>query len=376
MRVNGKAYSITVMNVRPARLSDFPTVRTLSRIGPATVLAPPVASNVPSALTLTAISHWRGIGARSHTLLLGGANRTRGFIQARARPGRESWDIVRLSCRSQDPEHRGQGCADLVERICTDMAERGALRTFARLPEDSDSLALMAEHSFRPFSTEITLRGLPCTAIDSAPHPRPDVRVRDPRDAWDIFSLYCATTPALVRHSESRSLKEWSPVDRIPTRLVRRWRPVHEVVVGEMGNLQAWLRWRPAYDSRAQLLEVLAGSEAATRVPEMLRFAAEHLGLDVNCATICRVREYDGRISATLEEAGFEPILREILLVRHTVAWVTERQLLVAALRAQGLGLELSQYRRGGVKEVHQRMASSREAQHHYDRDDGASNYG
>jgi hypothetical protein len=143
-----------------------------------------------------------------------------------------------------------------------------------------------------------------------------------------------------------------------------------------MGNLQAWLRWRPAHGSRAQLLEVLAGSEAATRLPEMLRFAADELGLDENCATICRVREYDGRISATLEEAGFEPILRETLLVRHTVAWVTERQLLVAALRAQGLGLELSQYRRGVVRTIHQRMASSREAQHNYDRDDGASNYG
>ena len=282
---------------------------------------------------------------------------------------------MRLSCQAYDADRWEQASATLLERMCADLAERGALRTFARLPADSDRLNLMAEHAFRQYSSEITFRGLPCTAIDGAPPPQSDVRIRDPRDAWDIFSLYCATTPALVRHSESRSLKEWSAVNRVATRVTRRWRPAHEVVVGEMGNLLAWLRWRPAHGARAQLLDVLAGSEAAPRLPEMLRFAAEHLGLDVNCATICRVREYDGRISATLEEAGFEPILRETLLVRHTVAWVTERQLLVAALRAQGLGLEISQYRHG-FDAMHQRLASSREAQHHYDRDDGASNYG
>ncbi len=153
------------------------------------------------------------------------------------------------------------------------------------------------------------------------------------------------------------------------TSLERR-RLVRELVIGEMGNLQAWLRWRPARGAVPQSLEVLATSDAASRLPEMFRFAAEHLGLDIDAGTICRVREYDGRVSATLEEVGFAPILHETLLVRHTVAWVTERQLLVAALRAQGLGLELSQYRRGGHEVIHQRLASSREPQHYYDRDD------
>jgi hypothetical protein len=234
----------------------------------------------------------------------------------------------------------------------------------------------MAAHAFRSYATEISLHGTVRDALHSSAPYGSDVRLRHPRDAWDIFSLYCACTPPLVRHAESRSLKEWSIATGFADSLLRRRRPVREVVIGEMGNLQAWLRWRPVRGSVPQLLEILASSDAAPRVPEMFRFAAEHLGLDVDAGTICRVREYDGRVSATLEEAGFAPILRETLLVRHTVAWVTERRLLVAALRAQGLGLELSHYRRGGHEVVHQRLASSREPRHYYDRDDRASNYG
>ena len=364
------------MNVRQARISDFQALRNLERNGQAVVLAPPPAANIPSTAHLAAVSHWHGMGSRSQTLVLSESPRTRGFVQARARPGRESWDIIRLSCQAPDADRWESACAGLLEGICTDTAERGALRTFARLPSESDRLELMAAHAFRSYATEISLRGTVRAAIGRTPPCGSDVRVRQPRDAWDIFSLYCACTPALVRHAESRSLKEWSIPAGFADRVWRRQRPMRELVVGEMGNLQAWLRWRPVRGPFPQLLEILAGSDAAPRVPEMFRFAAEHLGLDVDAGTICRVREYDGRVSATLEEVGFEPLLRETLLVRHTVAWVTERQLLVAALRAQGLGLELSHYRRGSHEVVHQRLASSREPQHYYDRDDRTSNYG
>ncbi|MGH2390556.1 MAG: hypothetical protein ACRDIE_20340 [Chloroflexota bacterium] len=363
------------MNVRPARISDLRALRSLEGNGQAVLLAPPPAANLPSTMHLSAVSHWRGMGGRSQTLILNDSPRIRGFIQARARPGRESWDMVRLACQAPDAERWESACAALLERMCTDTAERGALRTFARLPSDSDHLDLMTEHAFRSYAAEISLCGTPRTAVEQVPSYGLDVRARQPRDAWDIFSLYCACTPALVRHAESRSLKEWSIPHRFAGGAPWRRRPIPEVVLGEMGNPQAWLRWRPAHGPYPQLLEILTSVDAAPRIPELLRFAVEHLGLDADSGTICRVREYDGRVSATLEEIGFEPLLRETLLVRHTVAWVTERQLLVAALRAQGLGLELSHYRRG-VEALHQRLASSREAPHYYDRDDRASNYG
>jgi hypothetical protein len=123
----------------------------------------------------------------------------------------------------------------------------------------------------------------------------------------------------------------------------------------------------------------MARPDAIGRVGEMVRFAFEHLNLDADSSTLCKSREYDGRISATLEEAGFDAILRETLVVRHMVARITERQLLVAALRAQGLGIDISHYR-NSAEVVHHRLASSREIEHqyydHYDRSDRASYYG
>jgi hypothetical protein len=118
--------------------------------------------------------------------------------------------------------------------------------------------------------------------------------------------------------------------------------------------------------------------EATGRLGELVRFGIEHLRLDPDCTTVCKVREYDGSVSAVLLEAGFAAGLRETLLVRHTVARVTERQLLVAAIRAQGLGIDISRYgTRADV--VQHRLASSMEVEHQYydqfDRPARASGY-
>jgi hypothetical protein len=366
------------MGVHSARLSDLPTIRRLDHDGLTTVLTPTLTSRQPSAVTLTVLSSWRSVGQRTQTLVLSNGNAARGFIQARSRPGRESWDIVRLACSAEDDEAWNRACAELLDRACGATAQRGALRTFVRVPSDSEHLTMLAENGFRQYATELTHQGTLSATATSAPEPGPDIRVRHPRDAWDIFSMYCAVTPALVRHAEGRSLKEWTAPSRFASATLRRWPCSREVVLGEPGELRAWLRWEPARHGRPQVIDMLVRPEATERLGELIRFAAENLGLDANCITICKAREYDGRISATLEEAGFDAIFRETLLVRHTVARVTERQLLVAALRAQGLGIDIS-HCHNGSEAVQHRLASSREIEHqyydHYDRSGRASYY-
>ncbi len=365
------------MGVHSARLSDLPAIRRLDRIDGASVLSPPGSDRQPTAASLTVLSNWRSIGQRTETLVLADTSGARGFVQARARPGRESWNILRLACVAPDLAGWDRACSDLLDNICAATAQRGALRTFARIPAESQQIGLLGDCAFRQYAIEITHRGALSTLIGRAPESGDDIRVRHPRDAWDIFSLYCAVTPALVRHAEGRSLKEWTPTRRLQTTF-RRWRVTREAVMGEPGNLQAWIRWKPCRAYGDQTLDIMARPEAVDRLGELLRYASEYLGLDANCATICRAREYDGRISATLDEAGFDSILRETLLVRHTVARVTERQLLVAALRAQGLGIDISHYG-GGAEPIHQ-LSSSRETElyhnDHYDRYDRASYYG
>jgi hypothetical protein len=367
------------MGVRSGRLFDVPTILRLERDSEASILTPLVMMRMPSAVALTILSSWRGVGQRTQTLVLSDEAGTRGYIQARARPGRESWDIVRLKCLAEDAALGEQACTELLDRITIATAQRGALRTFARLPSDSDHLAALAECGYRQYATELAHRGTLRALVATAPEPRSDVRVRSPHDAWDLFSLYCAVTPPFVRHAEGRSLREWATGHRVAGTTLRRWSRPREVLAGQPGDIQGWIRWELLRPAGPQVLEALVRPEYAERLDELLRFAVDHAGLNADYLTVCRVREYDGRISATLMGAGFEPILRETLLVRHAAARVTERQLLVAALRAQGLGIDISHYR-AGPEAVHHRLASSREIERQrydqFDRSDRASYYG
>lgn len=363
------------MSLRAARLADLLLIRRLDHVPVATVLAPGPWASQPSAASLALLSNWRSMGQRTQSVVLARGKQTRGFVQARARPGRESWDIVRMACLAEGEDACARACADLIGRICVVIAQRGALRTFARVPSHDASLQLFIEQGFRPFATETTYRGTLRSLLDADPAAPVYPRLRLARDAWDVFSLYCAVTPALVRHAEGRSLREWTPPQHPAARVAQRWRPPREVIAGEQGNLQIWLRWHPGHARAPQLLDALVRPEEVESLPSVLRYAVEELGLDPNRETLCRTREYDSRISATLEGAGFAPERRETLLVRHTTARVTERQLLTAALRAQGLGIDISHYRRG-AEPVQQRLASSREAvQHYYDRHDRTSNH-
>jgi len=337
-----------------------------------------LAPRQPSAIALTVLSNWRGVGQRTQTLVHVDGTESRGFVQARSRPGRESWDILRLACLAHDDATWERACAEILDCLAIAAAQCGALRAFARVPSDSPHLTFLAESGFRQYASEVTHRGTLRALAEAAPTPRADVRVRRPRDAWDLFSLYCAVTPPLVRHAEGRSLKEWIAGPRATHTGFHNWGWPREVMAGEPGEVQAWIRWEPMHPAGLQLLDVLVRPESTERLGELARYGIDYLGLDADCPTVCKVREYDGRISATLVEKGFREVLRETLLVRHTAAKVTERQLLVAALRAQGLGIDLSHYRTGAEAAQH-RLASSKGIERQYydqfDRTERASYY-
>jgi hypothetical protein len=119
------------------------------------------------------------------------------------------------------------------------------------------------------------------------------------------------------------------------------------------------------------VLDALLRPEAASRFGELVRFGIEYLGLDPDCTTVCNVREYDVSVSSALLKGGFVAGPSDTLLVRHTVARVTERQLLVAAIRAQGLGIDISRYGTRADVVQNRLTASSMEVEHqHYDQYD------
>jgi hypothetical protein len=75
----------------------------------------------------------------------------------------------------------------------------------------------------------------------------------------------------------------------------------------------------------------------------LLAHAAVALQARLDCHTVCHVREYEGAVLSGLQDAGFAIVDEHALLVKHTATRVSERQLLIAALRAQSLGIDISQ---------------------------------
>ncbi len=165
--------------------------------------------------------------------------------------------------------------------------------------------------------------------------------------AWSIFvQLYCAVTPQAVRHAEGRSSKDWRWSQRFLRRLVERWWVTDELILEREGRIAGWLQVHPARCRGYQQLEVLAlpnlGSEIAQFITYGLTLAGPRAAIQ---PLACRVREYDVEVLRALEDCGFHIVSEEALLVKHSTARVTERQLLIAALRAQGLArIDLSHY--------------------------------
>jgi hypothetical protein len=165
--------------------------------------------------------------------------------------------------------------------------------------------------------------------------------------AWSIFvHLYCAVTPQMVRHAEGRSSKDWRWSHRMVRRLLARWLISDELLLERDGRVAAWLQVHPARSRRYDQVELLALPALGAEIAEFIRCGLALAGPRAAIQPLaCRVREYDVEVLHALEDCGFRVVGEEALLVKHSTARVTERQLLVAAQRAQGLArLDLYRY--------------------------------
>jgi hypothetical protein len=348
-----------LMAVRSVRFGDLSAVRLLDGAENARLVAPSPLDEPTTAVRLALVSTWQGFRRTVYSFILRSPDGPQGFIQGTVRPNREAWDIVRLACLA-DPDEAVDGvCTSLVEQFCQATGSRGSLRTFARVPVGGEALRVLSRAGFRQYTTEYTLVRPPLDeddgdrdatiegtfSVDGAPE---GVRLRQADDlAWSIFvHLYCAVTPQTVRHAEGRSSKDWWWSHRLIRRALGRWLVTDELVLERAGRVAGWLRVHPARCRGYQQLELLASPEVGEDIVGFVRCGLALGGPRASIQPVaCRVREYDVEVLHALEECGFRIVSKEALLVKHSTARVTERQLLVAALRAQGLArIDLSRY--------------------------------
>ena len=297
-----------------------------------------------SARHLALASAWQDVNQTLFTFVLREKGELLGLIQGATRPGHEAWDLLRLSLLPTDPEDRERAADALLEQWLSAAGSRGALRTFAAAAPGSEGQMLLARQAFRQYTTEYTLLG---DQLDIAPAPLPEhleFRARRPADAWGIFQLYCSVAPPQVRHAEGLSSKRWTRGSTLAHTLIGRWRPPREVVLCDEGMIVGWVRLAPLKGRAAQRLDVMVHPRVHDVLHALLAHAIVALEARRDHHIVCHVREYDSAVLDGLQDLGFGVVEQRALLVKHAAARVTERQLLIAALRAQGLGLDVSRY--------------------------------
>lgn len=299
-----------------------------------------------SATYLALASAWQDVNQTLFTYVLRERGQILGLAQGAARPGRDAWDVLRLALVPDDPEDRDRAADAVLEQLLAATAARGGLRTFARAPAGGDGQALLARHGFRSYTTEYTLLS---EGLAVAPAPLPEhleFRARRPADAWGIFQLYCSVAPPQVRHAEGLSSKRWKRGATLLYALRGHWLPVREVVLADEGLIVGWVRLTPHRRFAAQRLDIMLHPRVYSALPALLAHATIALEARLDQHTLCYVRAYEDAVYAGLCQVGFGVIAEHSLLVKHAAARVTERQLLIAALRAQGLGIDASHFQR------------------------------
>ncbi len=331
------------MGVRSVRFHDLLAVRRIETRYDAYVLWPSPLDAAPSATHVALASAWQDVNQTVFTFVLRERGTLSGLAQVAARRGQDAWDLVRLALTSIDEEERVHTSAALVEGVLQATSGRGGLRTFARVPPNGEGRDLLLRGGFRPYATEYTTVA---ERLDPTPAPLPahlEFRARRPADAWGIFQLYCSVAPAEVRHAEGLSSKRWTNGSRLARALFGRWTATREAVLADEGMIVGWIRVTPTTGA-GQRLEVMLHPRADDMFEALLAHAAVALPVHVDGRTVSHVRAYENTVLTGLRAAGFTVAEEHALFVKHAAVRVTERQLLIAALRAQGLGLDVSRY--------------------------------
>jgi len=340
------------LGVRSIRFYDLLAVRRVEASRAGRLLWPAPLDAMPSAASLALASAWQDVNQTVFTFVQRERGAITGLAQMTARPTRDAWDLVRLAIPSSGPhdhallpddQERERIADDLLDAVVQATGSRGGLRTFARAPADREGLDLLTRRGFRRYADEYTLSA---DYLDLTPAPLParlSLSARHPADAWGIFQLYCSLAPAEARHAEGLSSKRWSR-GSLAAATVDRLRRPREIVLHDEGTIVGWVRLTKTARQQPQRLEVMLHPGVGDVLPALLTHAAVALDIRRDRRTVCHVRAYEDTVLRGLRRVGFEEAAAHALLVKHAVARVTERQLLLAALRAQSLGLDVSHY--------------------------------
>ena len=201
----------------------------------------------------------------------------------------------------------------LVEHLCHQALERGALRLFVRLPDRAPLLPVFRLRGFRQYATEVVVfaerpNRPKAAALEGARQMRRGDRRR-------LYQLYRKVTPQGVSQLEAPSYREWRALHGEWTgRLAPRGQSKEELVVDRV-ELAGWVKVERGSETRPSTLSFMALPEAP--LPDELADLGLWLLGDSDAPAWSSLRHYDSHMIDALRGRGFSVLLTQILLVKE-----------------------------------------------------------
>jgi len=284
------------MDVRQVRPTDAPLVLALALDEGSHVVrcfqwpvANPVARTVAHSLLPLASSGRAWLAREGPTI---------GLLEARPRPYVIGWDLTRLAVRGNTEEV----LAPLLQAATSYLQSRGVPRLFARCQEDqAENLQTLG---FRCLAHEYLLAGPEGDVGEDVPLPV-DSRYRMPQDAWPLHQLEREITPSMIGQIEGLTSRDWS----------RQPRDTAEIVVERDGKIVAWIGCARKPRHGFIPVSMLVHPDFKELGPVLLRHVLHRA--PAGGKFLARVRSYQVETLNALQDADFQIMAREILLVKH-----------------------------------------------------------
>jgi hypothetical protein len=231
-----------------------------------------------------------------------------GFIQASGQP--LSLDLRRARVLQILNLQVGEGAdADdvapaLVQHLCNQALERGALRLFVRLPDRDPLLPAFRLQGFRQYATEQVVYS---EKPRQRGHQYPDgLRAFKRGDDRNLYGLYRKVTPQGVSQVEAPTYREWKALHSA------------ELTGGQVVDrveVIAWVRMQRGGGARPDTLQFMSLPEHPLPA-ELADYGISLLGGSEGPAW-SSLRHYDSHMIDALRGRGFNVLLTQLLLVKE-----------------------------------------------------------
>jgi acetyltransferase (GNAT) family protein len=296
------------LKIRPAGLLDLSRIEEMHRSSDIKVsAAAPPAARLWSLLSST-LSALLPLSQETLMYVAEENGRVVGFIQASGQP--ISLDLRRarvlqvLNLQVADGVDSDEIAPALVQHLCNQALERGALRLFVRVPERDALLPAFRLQGFRQYATEQVVYA-------EKPRPRsnqfPDgLRAWKRADDRNLYQLYRKVTPQGVSQLEAPTYREWKAMH------------ANELTGGEVVDrveVVAWVRMQRGSGARPDTLQFMALPESPLP-SELADYGISLLG-DSESPAWSSLRHYDSHMIDALRGRGFSVLLTQLLLVKE-----------------------------------------------------------